>query len=165
MRRFRLQNAGASVLDQTDRLILARLRQNAREPIVSLARAIGLSRTATQGRLAKLERIGAIAGYTVVEPSPLAGRAAAYLHLRLEPGRQCEQVVPHLLGVAGLAGIDAVSGPIDLVVLVEADSVEGIEGARAAMELAPGVAEVTTHIVMKRHLARSGAARGRPRSD
>ena len=55
----------AKKLDQIDENILRTLRDNARTPIVTLAKAIGLSRSATQERLARLEKSGTIAGYTI----------------------------------------------------------------------------------------------------
>ena len=58
------QSAGPRI-DETDRQLLALLRRNARMPLVALARAVRLSRSAVQGRLARLERSGAIGGYTI----------------------------------------------------------------------------------------------------
>ena len=52
-------------MDDLDEHLLARLRENARAPVAELARALGLSRTTIQSRLAKLERTGVIAGYSV----------------------------------------------------------------------------------------------------
>ena len=52
-------------MDDLDEHLLAKLRDNARAPVAELARALGLSRTTVQSRLAKLERSGVIAGYAV----------------------------------------------------------------------------------------------------
>jgi hypothetical protein len=43
---------------------------------------------------------------------------------------------------------------VDLFVEIEANTLEDIEAARAAIEVAPGVAEVTTFVVLERHLYR-----------
>ena len=48
-----------------DEELIALLRLNAREPIASLARKLGLSRTTVQDRLRRLEQSGTIAGYAV----------------------------------------------------------------------------------------------------
>lgn len=138
-------------MDDKDRRLLALLRQNARAPVVALARHLGLSRSATQERLARLERSGAIARYTVVEGSPSPARQSAHLLVRLRPGVACAQVAPRLRGVPGLAAIDSVAGPVDLLVSLDADSAAGIEAGRAAVAGTPGVAEVTTLVVLLRH--------------
>jgi Lrp/AsnC family leucine-responsive transcriptional regulator len=54
-------------LDETDEKLLALLEQNARRPVVALAKAVGLSRSAVQDRLARLEDSGAVARYTIVQ--------------------------------------------------------------------------------------------------
>ena len=46
-------------VDATDRKLIALLRQDARQPITSLAQAIGLSRASVYARLERLERDGA----------------------------------------------------------------------------------------------------------
>ncbi|MFX8801592.1 AsnC family transcriptional regulator, partial [Acinetobacter baumannii] len=45
-------------MDDTDKALLARLRENARAPVAELARALGLSRTTVQSRITRLERSG-----------------------------------------------------------------------------------------------------------
>ena len=50
----------ARKLDQTDQQILALLAENARQSVKELARRIGLSRSAAQERLARLERDGVL---------------------------------------------------------------------------------------------------------
>src|SRR5256885_1234973 len=52
-------------LDDTDRKMIALLRANARTPTAALARSLGLSRSAVQERLRRLERDQVIRGYTL----------------------------------------------------------------------------------------------------
>src|SRR5262245_30586234 len=54
-----------SPMDDTDRKLIAMLRENARAPTAVLARRLGLSRTTVQARLERLERSGTISGYGV----------------------------------------------------------------------------------------------------
>lgn len=138
-------------MDEKDRLLLTLLRRDARQPVVALARDLGLSRTATQDRLARLQSSGAIAGFTVVEGRE-AARETAYLTIRFAAGHRCAQVVPKLKRIPAIETIHSVTGPVDLIVRVAADSVGGIEAARAAVADVPGIAEVSTHVVLERHL-------------
>ena len=43
-------------MDEIDRQLLARLRDNARATTAALARGLGVSRTTVQSRIARLER-------------------------------------------------------------------------------------------------------------
>ncbi|MDQ8755929.1 Lrp/AsnC family transcriptional regulator [Sphingosinicella sp. LHD-64] len=138
-------------MDEKDRLLLTLLRRDARRSVVALARDLGLSRTATQDRLAKLQASGAIAGFTVVEGSA-AARESAYLTIKFASGYRCPQVVPMLKRIPAIEMIHSVTGPVDLIVRVAAETVAGIEAARAAIAEVPGIAEVSTHVVLERHL-------------
>jgi Lrp/AsnC family leucine-responsive transcriptional regulator len=140
-------------MDAKDRLLLTLLRRDARRSIVALARDLGLSRSATQERLAKLRMSGAIGGFTVIEGAKGAADHTAHLLVRFQAGKQCAQVVPKLTKIPAIAAIHSVAGTIDLMVRVEAATMPEIEAARAAVVATPGVAEVTTFIVLERHLA------------
>ncbi|CFN69118.1 regulatory protein [Bordetella pertussis] len=52
-------------LDALDRRLLALLRADARLPTATLARQLHVSRGTVQNRMARLERSGIVAGYTV----------------------------------------------------------------------------------------------------
>src|SRR5687767_906155 len=136
-------------MDDKDRLLLSLLRRDARRPVVALARDLGLSRTATQDRLAKLQASGAIARFTIVAGNEQI-REMAYLMVRLEPGARCTQIAPKLRSMAAVEAIHSVTGAIDMVVCVAAEHVDGIENARAELAALAGVSEVSTHIVLER---------------
>ena len=53
------------MLNAKDEELINVLRANAREPVASLARKLGVSRTTVQDRLKRLEEQGVIAGYTL----------------------------------------------------------------------------------------------------
>jgi DNA-binding Lrp family transcriptional regulator len=136
-------------MDDKDRLLLSLLRRDARRPVVALARDLGLSRTATQDRLAKLQASGAIAGFTIVGGDE-RGRELAYLIVRLERGARCAQIVPKVRTIPMVEAIHSVTGAIDMIVCVAAEHVEGIEKARVELAGLAGVAEVSTHVVLER---------------
>ena len=139
-------------MDDKDRLLLALLKRDARRSVVALARDLGLSRSATQERLARLQGSGAIAGFTLVEGPDARASQSAYLTVRSKKGRRCAEIVPKLKAIAAVALIHSVTGPTDLIVRIDAEDVAGIERGRAAIAEVPGVAEVSTSIVLERHL-------------
>jgi DNA-binding Lrp family transcriptional regulator len=53
------------MIGSKDQKLLLLLRQNARTSITDLARALNLSRSTVQNRIARLEVSGVIAGYSV----------------------------------------------------------------------------------------------------
>lgn len=136
-------------MDDKDRLLLSLLRRDARRPVVALARDLGLSRTATQDRLAKLQASGAIARFTIVDGGEHA-REMAYLMVRLERGARCAQIAPKVRSMAAVEAIHSVTGAIDMIVCVAAEHVDGIESARVELAGLPGVSEVSTHVVLAR---------------
>lgn len=138
-------------MDDRDRLMLEILRRDARRPIVALARDLNLSRSATQERLAKLCASGAIKGFTIVEGTGQAGRQSAHLSVELDSGFSCAQLMPKLKSIPGLTLIHSVTGPIDLIALIEADSIGEIERCRSTIAAVVGVSKVSTAIVLDRH--------------
>lgn len=139
-------------LDDRDRLLIDLLRRDARRPVVALAKDLNLSRSATQERLARLQSAGVIGGFTIREGRVGAARQSAYLMVAFEPGIRCAQLVPKLLHIPSIGMIHSVTGPIDLIIRVDADDVAGIETCRTSVAAVPGVASVSTSVVLDRHL-------------
>ena len=124
-------------MDEKDQLLLTALRRDARRPLVALARDIGLSRSATQDRLNRLLRSGAISGFTTVEPAGSTGKVATHFLVTHAPGGSCAKLMPHLEKIPGISRIHALAGPIDLVIFAEAADMAGIEAIRAAIDALP----------------------------
>lgn len=139
-------------MDEKDVILLAALRRDARRTLVALARDIGLSRSATQERLERLLRSGVIRGFTTIEGTSPRGRASAHFLLKHKPGASCPQLVPKLRKIAGIVSIHSVAGAIDLVVEAEGADVGIIESIRSAIANLPEVSEMTTLVVLERHL-------------
>lgn len=138
-------------MDDKDRLLLDLLRRDARRPIVALARDLGLSRTATQDRLAKLRASGAIERFTIIEGA-VRSRERAYLMVGVERGVRCAALAPKIRALTSVETVHSVTGAIAMIVRVAADQVDGIEQARAAIAGLAGVADVTTHVVLESFL-------------
>ncbi len=136
-------------MDDKDRLLLTLLRRDARRPVVALARELGLSRTATQDRLSKLQASGAIERFSIIDGHPHT-RESAYLMVQLERGFRCAQIMPKVRSIHAVECAHSVSGAVDMIVRVSSEHVDGIEKARSEMAGIVGVAQVTTHIVLER---------------
>lgn len=139
-------------MDDRDKLLLTLLKRDSRRSIVALARDLSLSRSATQERLAKLQASGAIAAFTIVEGAPSGARQSAYLMVTFDPGYRCAQIVPKLKHIPSIGLIHSLTGPIDLILRVDAESIAEIESTRSAVAAVVGIKSVSTSIVLERHL-------------
>jgi Lrp/AsnC family transcriptional regulator, leucine-responsive regulatory protein len=137
-------------LDEIDTRLLALLEQNARRPVVALAKAVGLSRSAVQDRLARLEDRGHIAQYTIVRGQPAAGPAVSALLLVTISTRPCEIVLRRVRDWPEIRFCWSVASPtVDAVMLVQGEDGAAIGDVREKLASVPGVADVTTAQVLR----------------
>ena len=136
------------MMDDLDEHLLARLRENARAPVAELARALGLSRTTIQSRLAKLERTGVIAGYSVkLSETRQAALVHAFIMLTVEP-KQAAAVTMALKRLPGVRTLQSVSGPFDMIAAVEAPSVHEMDALIDEIGALRGVERTNSSIVL-----------------
>ncbi len=102
-------------MDRTDKRILALLEQNARISTAELGRQIGLSRTAVQDRITKLEASGNIIGYhaeiSYSQSEPI--RTLLFVKIAVHPS---DKVLNWLVGLEGVQEVICISGEIDAIV-------------------------------------------------
>jgi Lrp/AsnC family transcriptional regulator, leucine-responsive regulatory protein len=84
----RLSNDAPAALDETDRVLLRLLADDARTAVADLAREIGLSAPSTAERLRRLEAQGVVERYTVqVDPRALGYTLQAIVRVKPLPGQ------------------------------------------------------------------------------
>ncbi len=141
-------------MDDLDEHLLGRLRENARAPVAELARALGLSRTTIQSRLARLERTGVIAGYSVkLSEAREAALIHAYVMLTVEP-KQAAAVIAALKRLSGVRILQSVSGPCDMIATVEAANVSEMDALIDEIGGLKGVERTNSAIVLATKLDR-----------
>ena len=113
-------------MDETDRALLALLSGNARLPTATLARRLGLARTTVQARLERLERTGAIAGYTLRAGPAARPPLRATVLVSIEP-RSGPAVLARLKSLPGVEAVHTTSGRVDLIVQLSAESTEALD--------------------------------------
>ena len=135
-------------MDDLDDHLIARLRDNARAPVAELARALGLSRTTVQSRLARLERTGVIAGYSVkLSEAREAALIHAFVMLTVEP-KQAAAVTASLKRMPGVRRLQSVSGPFDMIAAVEAAGVAEMDAVIDEIGALKGVERTNTSLVL-----------------
>jgi len=137
-----------------DEELLGLLRLNAREPVASLARKLGLSRTTVQDRLRRLEENGTISGYAVkLGSESRAAGLAAMISLGVEPKKQPD-VSRAVSRIPQVETLYAVSGKFDYVAVVRAHSAEEIDRLIDQMTQLAGVTDVETSVILSTKLDR-----------
>ena len=145
----------AKALDEIDIRLLALLEQNARRPVVALARSVGLSRSAVQDRLARLEDQGHIAQYTIIRGQPSAAPGMSALLFVTISTRPCEGVLRRIRDWPEIMFCWSVASPVvDAVLLVSGNDAAEIGDLREKLASVPGVADVTTAPVLRSVVAR-----------
>lgn len=135
-------------MDPTDQKLIGLLTANAREPVTQLARKLKLARSTVQERIARLERLGAITGYTV-KLSEGAGRHAirAQVMLSADP-KQTPHVVAELKTMPEVLYLAAISGTYDLIAHLGAPSTARIDEVLDAIGRLRGVTRTMSSIVL-----------------
>jgi len=145
----------ATPLDATDRALIALLQANARASTAALARQLGVARTTVVARLARLERSGAIVGYTV-RLAQDDGRPAVMAHvgIAVEPQRTRE-VVLRLQALPELRQLYTASGEHDLLAVLRADSTARLDALLDEIGETAGVRRTTTSVLLAVRVDRS----------
>ncbi|WP_371228693.1 Lrp/AsnC family transcriptional regulator [Roseovarius sp. 2305UL8-3] len=137
-------------IDETDRALLALLQENARLPVATLARRLGLARTTVQARLDRLETSGVIQGYAVRLADSLRAPLRATVLVSIEP-RTAPTVLARLKSLPQVQRVHTTSGRWDLIVTVEAATTEGLDDTLDSIGEAKGVrsSESLIHLTTK----------------
>jgi DNA-binding Lrp family transcriptional regulator len=145
---------GKRALDDIDQQLISLLAANARTPAALLARRLGLSRSAVQERLKRLERDRVITGYTIAlgEAAARTG-VSAQVMLTLDPKLQ-DRAVEALRGLPEVKSARTVSGIYDLVAEVTAPTSEALDEVLTRIGKLPGVKRTTSSIVLSTKFAR-----------
>lgn len=128
--------------------MLRALRKNARASLVSLARDIGLSRSATHDRITKLEETGVIRGYTInIAPDALPN-VRAYMTVNYKVGESQTAVIEDIMNLDGVVYTHCVSGDIDSLIYCECDSMRQLADLRDELAGWDSVVSITMRQVI-----------------
>lgn len=138
----------------TDSRLIALLKANAREPVTSLARKLGLARTTVQERIARLERDGIIKGYTLLlSEEAEAGRLRAVVMMAADP-KQADRIGAELKRIPEVRALSAVSGAYDMMAIVEAETAARMDVLLDRIGRASGVTRTVSSIILSEKFAR-----------
>ncbi|MFF5359884.1 Lrp/AsnC family transcriptional regulator [Streptomyces scabiei] len=143
-------------MDSIDEQIITELIRNARISHAELGQRVRLSRNAVRQRVERLERQGHIGGYTIVRPScgPDRTTVAAHVLVYREDRMRGGDVLAALKRIPEVVACDVLSGQFDLLVSVEAASLERVQGIWEQIAQMPGVRDTVTALALSRVVSR-----------
>ncbi|WP_210435322.1 Lrp/AsnC family transcriptional regulator [Saccharopolyspora sp. ASAGF58] len=148
-------------MDAIDEKIIAELSRNARISHAELAHRVLLSRNAVRQRIDRLERQGHIRGYTIVRDEDrdtgdfVSALVLVYRQDRMRGG----EVLAALKRIPEVVICEVLSGDFDLMVRLEARSLERIRGIWEDIAQMPGVSDTVTAFALSRVINRARKAR------
>ncbi|MBA6263412.1 MAG: Lrp/AsnC family transcriptional regulator [Colwellia sp.] len=112
------------MITEKDEELLSILRCNARASVSDIARATGVSRTAIQNRLTKLENSGVIKAYSIVLGSEYSNKLiSANVSLKVNPNLR-RNICIALRKIHNISHIYSISGEYDLLATIQAQTLE-----------------------------------------
>ena len=115
---------------------------------MALARDIGLSRSATHDRIAKLEETGVIRGYTIRLAPDAMPDVRAYLTVTFKVGESHTSVLDDIKLLPGVVAAYCVSGDIDSFIYCECDSMRQLSELRDTLAGWDSVVSITTRQII-----------------
>jgi DNA-binding Lrp family transcriptional regulator len=135
-------------MDDVDRQLIAALRDDARLPVATLAKRLGVSRGTVQNRIDRLRRDGAILGFTLrLPPQSEPSRVRAIMTIAVE-GERSASVVAALKRFSEARAVHTTNGRWDLVAELDADSLGAFSQALDQIRQIKGIATTETSILL-----------------
>ena len=111
-------------MDELDQGILAALRTDARTPVSTIAKQLGVARATVQHRITRLESTGAIASYTITSrPESGATTIRAIMSIVLEGNNQ-QALIRELKSRPNVTSVYSTNGRLDMIAEIQASSLE-----------------------------------------
>ena len=135
-------------MEQTDQQILALLSRDGRMSFTELGRQVGLSTSATQQRVRRLEKSGFITGYRADINAAKVGRALTAF-IEIQPlGAEQEDRAPELLAsLPQITSCYSVAGNASYLCLAQGGSAEELDGLLNTIRRDLSVTTVTTIVL------------------
>jgi DNA-binding Lrp family transcriptional regulator len=136
-------------MDDTDRKIVALLRDNARRSYQDIGQKVRLSAPAVKRRVDRLEDNGVIRGYTaVVDPHAFGWHAEAFVDLFCEGSMSGEAIKRVVQSESRVASAHTVAGEASAMLHVMAQDTKDLELALERLRNTDGITRTVTEVVL-----------------
>ncbi len=138
-------------MDAIDEKIITELTRNGRISHSELASRVLLSRNAVRQRIERLEREGHVAGYTIVRAgADTSGVVSAFVLVYRQDRMRGGDVLAALQRIPEVVICEILSGDFDIMVRLEAASLERIRNIWEDIAEMPGVRDTVTALTLSR---------------
>lgn len=136
----------AKALNELDRKILARLRENSRESFVHLANALDTSEATVRSRVKRLCETGVIRQFTV---RTAGANLKALIEIVSDTGVNTSTVAESIAAHSGVEVVYETSGNEDIVIVVAADDTDELNALVEDIRKLPNVRSTRTRLILK----------------
>ena len=141
-------------LDEIDTQLLSALREDSRRPVASMARTVGLSRTAVQARITRLEREKVIAAYTIIAGDGFEQRLVqAHVLVKVGP-KHVATIESTVRQVPEVRSLLSVSGEFDMIVVIASESVQRLDSLINEIGQLDGVERISSALTLSERITR-----------
>lgn len=135
-------------MEQTDREILALLSRDGRMSFTDLGREVGLSTSAAQQRVRRLEQRGVITGYRAdVNPVEVDRALTAFIEIQPLNADQVDRAPEYLATLPEITSCYSVAGAASYLCLAQVGSAEALDDLLARIRRELLVKTVTTIVL------------------
>jgi Lrp/AsnC family leucine-responsive transcriptional regulator len=139
---------GSGVLDDVDQALVQALREDGRATLAALGLRTGLSQSAVQARVRKLEARGVIAGYrAVVDPEAVGLPITAFVEITPLDQSQEDDAPERLRDLPGIEACYSVAGNANYLLLVRVPSPRALEDLLGTIRRAASVSTRSTIVL------------------
>ncbi len=138
-------------MDELDHQLISHLRGNARLTVAALAKRLQVARGTIQNRIARLERDGTIAGYTVRLGTQLDERGITALMTIAVEGNSADEVLRRLRGDPAVRTLHTTNGRWDIIAELRADTLEAFDRVLGRIRKVEGIANTETSLLLSTH--------------
>jgi DNA-binding Lrp family transcriptional regulator len=135
-------------LDDLDIRLIALLRGDGRMAVAKLAARLGVSRATVAARMDRLERSGAIVGYTVVLRAQTQAQSVSAVTMIEVDGKHAETIIRRLMGFPEIRALYTTNGRWDVVAEIEAETLASFDDLLRQMRQIDGIANTETSILL-----------------
>jgi len=134
-------------IDDTDRKVIAFLKENARTPFTKIAQEVGLSEAAVRKRVERLTEEGIIKKFTVEVDT--GHKIRAVILVSVQPSHPNPLVSESIRKISGIDLVFEVAGDFDVVAIVSGESIEDVNRYIDEIRRLDGVSKTNSMIALR----------------
>ncbi len=131
-------------MDNTDQVILSKLRSDGRKSFIEIGREVGLTEGAVRARIGKMVRNGTIKKFTVETKDDVR----AIVMVATSRSVSTSTVSDAIKGL-GVDRVYEISGNFDIICFMESGSIDEVNSTVEQIRSINGVADTSTSMVLK----------------